>query len=115
MSVAKPGVCNCSPRDLSTVTYLCCFRRHYLDRTYTNDELKFIVSTMQGRMSRRDVLKRGAAFGFSAALMSALLAACGTPAEDDDSGSSTDTGSTGTGSTDSSDGGSDDATAPADS
>ncbi|MBA2451532.1 MAG: ABC transporter substrate-binding protein [Chloroflexia bacterium] len=40
-------------------------------------ERRFVLAAVTGHMSRREVLKRGAALGLSAPLLSALLAACG--------------------------------------
>lgn len=71
---------------------------------------RLFLEASQGRLTRRDVLKRTAALGLSAPLISAFLAACGGDDDDDDDGG--DSGTDEPTATEATDGGAEDSASP---
>ncbi len=63
------------------------------DITNGTDQLRLDV--LEGRLSRRSVLKRGAILGLSAPVIAGLLAACGSDDDDDDTPAATNTTASG--------------------
>jgi peptide/nickel transport system substrate-binding protein len=62
---------------------------------FLDDVEQVRADVMAGRMSRRDVLRRGVALGLSAPVIAGLLAACGSDDDDDDDNTDAPTSTTG--------------------
>ncbi|HEX5165493.1 MAG TPA: ABC transporter substrate-binding protein, partial [Thermomicrobiales bacterium] len=62
---------------------------------FLDDVEQLRTDVIAGRMSRRDVLKRGAMLGLSAPIIAGLLAACGSDDDDDDDTTDAPTSTTG--------------------